>query len=373
VSSFGIPAAVLSRARHVADDIGARVAQLGGRSIDVDADEIITGRAALLGLGVPGALSAGGASRLIATADGWCAVTLSRADDVDAVPALLELDDVGDDPWPSLGSAAVERPAAELVARARLLGIPAAVLGETAAAHPNVLPHNETAMHTLTDLLVVDLSSMWAGPLCGRLLAASGATVVKVESPSRPDGTRAGHRGFFDWMNGEKLCYSVDFDSDELRELLRAADAVIEGSRPAALARRGLAADQLPARAGRVWLRITGYGSDHPDRIAFGDDAAVAGGLVGYHDGRPVFCGDAIADPLSGLEATLALLDALTRGGGVIVDVSMAAVAANYAALPTEPVDGPPRIPTPAGQPAHELGADNARVEELVAARRVAC
>src|SRR5262249_54559035 len=155
-------------------------------------------------------------------------------------------------------------------ARARLLGIPAAMLGETPATHPNVFPHHDTAMRALTDLLVVDLSSMWAGPLCGRLLAAAGATVVKVESPSRPDGTRTGHRGFFDWMNSEKLCYAVDFDSYELRELLRAADVVIEGSRPGALAARGLAADQLPARAGRVWLRITGYGSDYPDRVAFG-------------------------------------------------------------------------------------------------------
>jgi hypothetical protein len=120
-------------------------------------------------------------------------------------------------------------------------------------------------------------------------------------------------------------------------------------------------------------LRITGYGSDHPDRVAFGDDAAVAGALVRHQDGRPVFCGDAIADPLSGLEATLAVLDALIRGGGVIVDVSMAAVAASYAALPAEPVNGSPRTPTPADEPAHELGADNARVEELVGARRVTC
>ena len=78
---------------------------------------------------------------------------------------------------------------------------------------------------------------MWAGPLCGQLLARAGAVVVKVESPARPDGTRGGDPGFFDWMNSGKLCYSVDFDRerDRLAALLAAADVVIEGSRPAAL------------------------------------------------------------------------------------------------------------------------------------------
>ncbi|WP_231122266.1 CoA transferase, partial [Mycobacterium intracellulare] len=63
------------------------------------------------------------------------------------------------------------------------------------------------AVRAARGLLVADLSSMWAGPLCGRLLAHAGATVVKVESPRRPDGTRAGDRSFFDWMNHEKRCY----------------------------------------------------------------------------------------------------------------------------------------------------------------------
>jgi crotonobetainyl-CoA:carnitine CoA-transferase CaiB-like acyl-CoA transferase len=70
-------------------------------------------------------------------------------------------------------------------------------------------------------------------------------------------------------MNSEKLSYAVDLDTPELAELLRVADVVIEGTRPAGLARRGLGADQVPARPGRVWLRITGYGAEHPDRVAF--------------------------------------------------------------------------------------------------------
>jgi hypothetical protein len=375
MTSLAIPEAVLARAARVADDVVRLMVELGGNETSVDAEEILTGRAALLKLASPGNVSAGGSSRLLAASDGWWALTLSRADDVYAVPALLELPDAGtDDPWPSLAAASTQRCVADLVARARLLDIPAAVLGEARQSAPNVLPHDETALLPLGDLLVVDLSSMWAGPLCGRLLAAAGARVVKIESTARPDGTRAGHQGFFDWMNSGKLSYAVDFDSVELAVALASADVVIEGSRPAALVRRGLAADQLAARPGRVWLRLNGYGSAQPDRVAFGDDAAVAGGLVRYHDGRPLFCGDAVADPLTGLEATRAVLDALAGGGGVVIEVAMAAVAATYAALPaSSDIDCPARMPAPPREPARNLGADNAEVQRLIAARRVAC
>jgi hypothetical protein len=374
MTSLGIPPAVFAHARRVASDIGRRCAELGGARMRIDADQILTGRAALLELPPPGRVSSGGATRLLAANDGWFALTLSRPDDVDAVPALLELPHVAPDPWTALAAAATRRTAADMVARARLLGLPAAAPGEAVAAPPTILAHNQTAASTLTNAVVVDLSSMWAGPLCGRLLAEAGATVVKVETPHRPDGTRAGSRDFFDWMNGGKLCYAADLDSDEMTELLAAADVVIEGSRPAALARRGVGAEQVRAWPGRVWVRISGYGSDYPDRVAFGDDAAVAGGLVRYRDGEPLFCGDAIADPLTGLHATLAVLDALASGGGSIIDLSMAAVAAGYAALTPHGADDDrrPVRPRPA-QKAHEIGADNPMVHRLIAARRVAC
>ena len=180
-------------------------------------------------------------------------------------------------------------------------------------------------------------------------------------------------------MNGEKLSYCLDFDhdADELRELLAACDIVIEGSRPAALARRQLGPDHVAAKPGRIWLRISGYG-EASGRPGFGDDAAVAGGLVGT-DGRagfegPVFCGDAIADPLTGLEAVSAVADSLGRGGGELIHLSMAAVAANYAALPTAaPVSehpvSPPRLP-PSCLPAPALGADNDVVRRMVTERR---
>ena len=378
MGSLGIPVAVLSHARRAADEITRRIAEAGGRPIRVDAVEIITGRAALLGLSPNGRISARGATRLMPGRDGWCALTLSRPDDVEAVPALLETDAVPDDPWPAVQHWVAGRKVATVTDRARLLGLPAATLGETAAAPPRTSKLGRSAPpRGLSELLVADLSSMWAGPLCGQLLAQAGATVVKVESPARPDGTRAGPAAFFDWMNGGKLSYTADFDDPAaLRRLLAAADVVIESSRPAALERRGLGPQDVAPRDGRVWLRITGHGADgeRADWVAFGDDAAVSGGLVGTADDGPVFCGDAIADPLTGLHAALAVFESLSRGGGELIEMSMAAVAATYAALPVSAHENRcPAVQPPArSAQAPRLGADNAAVDRLIAERRFA-
>jgi hypothetical protein len=362
-------AAVLAEARRVTADIA------GLLGIQVDAATMLTGRAAMLNLPRPGRISAGGATRLLATADGWCAVALPRDDDVAALPALMQADAVADDPWAALTHWASTCSTAQVVGRAQLLDIAVAALGEAAAGPPTVRRCGTSAGPRWPDgLLVADLSSLWAGPLCGQLLARAGAVVVKVESPGRPDGTRHGEPAFFDWMNAGKLSYCLDFDSgsDALRRLLGVADIVIEGSRPAALRRRGLSAEDLPGRPGRIWLRIRGY-RDQPDRPAFGDDAAVAGGLVGGDADGPVFCGDAVADPLSGLEAARAVGESLRRGGGELIEVSMAQVAARYAALPqsTDPEARPDRTepPPPAVPPASPLGSDNAAVEHLVSER----
>ncbi|GFG70773.1 CoA transferase [Mycolicibacter senuensis] len=355
--------------------------------VDADAATLLAGRAGLLGFRRAGRVSAGGASRLLAAADGWWAITLSRADDIDAVPALVEAE--CPEPWAAVAGWASRRPVAEVVERARLLDLPAAALGETAPAPPLIRRVGPSGpARGAHGALVVDLTSLWAGPLCGQLLAQAGATVIKVESPSRPDGTRAGPGAFFDWMNHGKLSCAVDFDRDAavLAGLLGAADVVLEGSRPAALNRRGLGPFDVAGRPGRVWLQTTAHGGEAPGSYGgpsfaspssslaeppgFGDDTAVAGGLVGF-DGAadPVFCADAIADPLTGIEAAAAVLDSLARGGGEVITLSLAAVAARYAALPLHragdhPVS-PPARPRIAG-PGPRLGADNARVGELV-------
>ena len=365
MGSLGIPVAVLSHARRAADEITRRIAEAGGRPIRVDAVEIITGRAALLGLSPNGRISAGGATRLMPGRDSWCALTLSRPDSVAAVPALLETDAVLDDPWPAVQHWVAGREIATVTDRARLLGLPAATLGETAAAPPRTSKLGRSAPpRGLSELLVADLSSMWAGPLCGQLLTQAGATVVKVESSARPDGTRAGPAAFFDWMNSGKLSYTADFDDPAaLRRLLAAADVVIESSRPAALERRGLGPQDVAPRDGRVWLRITGHGTDgeRADWVAFGDDAPLP----------PPF--SPIADPLTGLHAALAVFESLSRGGGELLEMSMAAVAATYAALPVSAHENrcpaPSPQPPPRSAPVSPLGEDNAVVTHLITER----
>ena len=67
-----------------------------------------------------------------------------------------------------------------------------------------------------------------------------------------------------------------------------------------------------------------------PGRVAFGDDAAVAGGLVAHGPGGPCFLGDAIADPLSGIAAATAAAELVAAGRSGLVDVAMAGVAASF-------------------------------------------
>lgn len=369
VTSVRVPAAVLAHARENTQAI----ATLAG--VDVDADEVIGGRAALLGLPPAGRVSAGGATRLMDGPGGWCALTLSRPDDLDAIPALLERDSVSGQPWDAIEQCVRDLGVADFCERARMLGLPVGVLGETSSAPATVSTAGERgAQLPPTDLLVVDLSSMWAGPLCARVLADAGATVVKVESAQRPDGTRSGPVEFYDWVNAGKLSYSADFGKpDDLSRLLAAADVVIESSRPAALRRRGLGPSDVAARPGRIWIRITGHGAagERADWVAFGDDAAVSGGLVGGTPEAPEFCADAVADPLTGICAARAVLESRTRGGGELIEVSMSAVAAEYADLVDADEIDCTAVPLPM-VPAAPLGADNELVHRMVAERLVA-
>jgi crotonobetainyl-CoA:carnitine CoA-transferase CaiB-like acyl-CoA transferase len=159
--------------------------------------------------------------------------------------------------------------------------------------------------------------------------------VVKVESTTRPDGARSGSPAFYDWLHDGHESAVVDFTSGALAEIIAGADIVIEASRPRAMRRLGIHAEQfLAARPGRVWVSITGYGRDD-DRIAFGDDAAVAAALTGRDaDGEPIFLGDAIADPITGIFAAHAAARSLAEGGGDLLSIPMTACASALAAVP---------------------------------------
>ncbi len=202
----------------------------------------------------------------------------------------------------------------------------------------------------LTGLRVLDLSALWAGPLCGQLLALAGAHVVKMESSSRPDAARRGNPRLFALLNGIKQQVSLDWNSAagraELARAFETADLVVEASRPRALRQLGFVAEHwLAQRPGRVWCSITGYGrrGAAATYAALGDDAAAAAGLcfcVPAAD-APLFVGDAVADPLTGVHAALACAASLRRGGGELLDVSLCGVTARAIALREQaPVQG---------------------------------
>jgi crotonobetainyl-CoA:carnitine CoA-transferase CaiB-like acyl-CoA transferase len=122
-------------------------------------------------------------------------------------------------------------------------------------------------------------------------------------------------------------------DPDQLAALanmLTEADVVIEASRPRALQGLGLDRETLTVIKPQIWLSLTAYGRDDPNGqwVGFGDDVAVSANLLQWTaEGRPEFLGDAVADPLTGTLAALAVAHAVSVGQSGLLDLSMAAVA----------------------------------------------
>ena len=317
-----------------------------GADLSVDVGALLTERAAVRGSTRRGNFSVGGRCGLVPTSDSWVAVNLARDSDLDLLPALTggavtghATADSSSAVWDELKAFARHRPGTGMVETAQLLGVPAGRLesGPTAPELPWSIQHlGRTAASRSRHPLVVDFSAMWAGPLCAHLLGRCGLDIVKVEDTSRPDAARTGDPGLFDRLHRGHDRLTLDFrsptDLRRLRSLVGSADLVIEGSRPRALASLGLDPQEfLAGRAGRTWVSITGYGRNGPrsNWVAFGDDAAVAGGLVARSDGgSPVFCADAIADPVTGLCAATGALASFAHGGGHLIDCSMQASSA---------------------------------------------
>jgi hypothetical protein len=376
------PAAAAVAMAQAAEALVASAAQRGVR-LSLDGPALLGERAALAGLARRGRTSPGGATRLLRAADGWVALSLARPEDVAALPAWLERgtpNGVGEDPWAVAAAGVAERSAALAVGRACLVGLPAALVAPAPDPPPPALriaARGPRGGRGRARPLVVDLSSLWAGPLCAQLLGLAGARVVKVESRGRPDGARRGPPAFFDLLHAGHESVALDFadeaDRAALRALARAADVVLESARPRALRQLGLDAEEIvTTQEGVTWVAISGHGRAAPgaDRVAFGDDAAAAGGLwalAGRGLDGPLACADAIADPLAGLHAAAAALAAHDAGGGVLLDIALATVAAAAASCAPAPAEdprlpvAPPRARPPAGR-ARPLGADTARV-----------
>ena len=102
------------------------------------------------------------------------------------------------------------------------------------------------AGRSLQGARVIDLSALWAGPLCAHLLYRCGAEVTSVSSVQRPDGSRQGNTALYEALHAGHEHLVLDFDDleqrQQLAQLLASADVVIEASRPRAL--RQLALDR---------------------------------------------------------------------------------------------------------------------------------
>jgi crotonobetainyl-CoA:carnitine CoA-transferase CaiB-like acyl-CoA transferase len=184
----------------------------------------------------------------------------------------------------------------------------------------------------LSGLLVADFSRILAGPYATMLLADMGADVVKVESPGTGDDTRTWMppvRGdvstYYLGVNRGKRSVALDLrDAEDLRaaqELARRADVVIENFKPGGLAKYGL--DYAGVSAGNpgvVYASITGFGPDAGAALPGYDlmVQAMSGlmSLTGDPDGDPYRAGISVFDVMSGMQATIGILAALTHRAG---------------------------------------------------------
>lgn len=332
----------------------------------LDAASLLGEHAAVFGFRRRGSISPGGSCRMIRAADGWLAVNLARVSDREMVPAWLEAES-SSDIWSQLEARLGLQRTSALLSRARLMGLPVAPV-----ARAESTPRETRSWLRVTagigkakgkasrEPVVLDLSSLWAGPLCGHLLGLAGARVIKLESLERPDGARSGPSHFFDLLNAGKASVALEFTTARgravLERLLERADIVIESARPRALGQLGIVAEEWVARRpGLTWLSITGYGRSEPEAgwVAFGDDAAAAAGLCWatsqfnerLHGGPlpPLFCGDAIADPLTGLHAAAAAWASWLSGESRLLDISLCGVVRHILHRARSPLrSGPP-------------------------------
>lgn len=195
----------------------------------------------------------------------------------------------------------------------------------------------------LRGLRVLDLATLFAGPLCATLLGDYGAEVVKVEHPSRPDPSR-GHGPAKDgvglwWkvLGRNKRTITLDLSTpggrQTLLRLAATADVVVENFRPGTLERWGLGWEELAAANPRLVLaRVTGFGQFGPysHRPGFGTLAEAMSGFAaatGEPGGPPTLPPFGLADSVAALATAYAVMTALAArtatGRGQVVDMAI--------------------------------------------------
>ncbi len=198
----------------------------------------------------------------------------------------------------------------------------------------------------LDGVRVLDVSTTWAGPLCGAILADFGADVLKVETPDGEVGRRLppflpGHEQPLSFIhataNRNKRNMTLDLHQEEaqgiFRRLVETADIFIENFKPGTMASWGFGYDDLAAvKPDLIYVSISGWGQFGPlhDRPGYDPLAQAAGGYAaqnGDPEGGPVKSATWLADDLGGMNGALAALAALRHrdqtGEGQHIDVSL--------------------------------------------------
>ncbi|MSO70041.1 MAG: CoA transferase [Alphaproteobacteria bacterium] len=203
-------------------------------------------------------------------------------------------------------------------------------------------------MKALSDLIVLDLTHMLAGPFGAMLLADLGATTIKVEPPGKGEATRRllendpkhslnGVGAYFLTLNRNKKSVVIDLKSPDglalFYELARKADVVFSNFGPGVNARLGIDHDTLAAHNPRIiTCSVSGFGETGPgtNRPAFDMVAQGYGGgmsITGFPGAPPTKAGIPIGDLGGGIFGTLGILAALhareRTGRGQHVDISM--------------------------------------------------
>lgn len=195
-----------------------------------------------------------------------------------------------------------------------------------------------------TGVKVLDLSRLLPGPFCSMLLADFGADVIKIEDPNGGDYIRGWppflgkNSGYHVVLNRNKRSLTLNLKKPEakdiFKQLVAAADVVLEGFRPGVMDRLGLGFTELQAINPRlIYCAITGYGTDGPRAQRAGHDInyLALNGVLSYsgREGSPTFPGVQVADLGGGaLYAAFSIAAALFArerlGKGQFIDMSMA-------------------------------------------------
>ena len=210
----------------------------------------------------------------------------------------------------------------------------------------------------LSDLRVLELGTLIAGPFCGQLLGDMGAEVIKIEPPNQGDPMRLWGRQ----QHGEPSLWwpvvarnkkSITLDlrqpagQEVLKELVAKTDFLLENFRPGTMEKWGLTYEALAAINPRlIMIRVSGYGQTGPyaHRAGFGAIGEAMGGLryiVGDPSTPPSRVGISIGDSLAATFACVGALSALhyreRTGRGQVVDSAIyEAVLAMMESLLTE-------------------------------------